>query len=131
MARFAEIDGSGLVTNVIEAEEAFAEQIGAIPAPEDVSIGHRWNGTSYSAPTPELPPVPEMVSMRQARLAMLDAGILAQVDAAIGQSSEANKIEWEYATDLRRDHPLVAQLAPALSLSEDDVDNLFRSAAMR
>lgn len=79
------------------------------------------------------PAVPTVVSMRQARLALLGAGLLSQVDVAINGMDEPNKstarIEWEYATELRRDHPLIAGLAAELQLSEQQVDALFIAAS--
>jgi len=79
------------------------------------------------------PTVPSFVSMRQARLALLGAGLLPQVEVAFDQMDEPDKsaatIEWEYATELRRDHPLVASLAAALGLTEQQVDDLFIAAS--
>jgi hypothetical protein len=80
------------------------------------------------------PPVPASVSMRQARLALLGAGILSQVDAAIAGIADptarvAAQIDWEYATEVRRQSPLITALAPALGLTSEDVDNLFYAAA--
>ena len=81
------------------------------------------------------PPVviPTVVTMRQARLAMLDAGILTSVSNAItamtGPTGEAARIEWEYSPTLKRDHPLVASLSAALGLSSAQLDELFTVAA--
>lgn len=76
--------------------------------------------------------IPMEVSMRQARLAMLDAGIIASVDTAIAAlpspQKEAAQIEWEYATTVRRDSTLVATLATSLGLTEQQVGNLFTAA---
>lgn len=69
--------------------------------------------------------VPSVVSMRQARLALLQSNLLSTVTAAIEAGSEADKITWEYATEVRRDDVLVQNLAAALGLSDHDVDNLF------
>lgn len=73
------------------------------------------------------------VSMRQARLALLRAGKLADVDAAIAAlpspSKEAAQIEWEYATEVKRTSKLVQSLTPALNLSEAEMDDLFKLAA--
>jgi hypothetical protein len=80
-------------------------------------------------PPPAQPSPPESVSMRQARLALLGAGLLAQVDAAIQQGAEADKIEWEYATEVRRDSALVANMAAAFGLTEVHLDDLFFAAA--
>lgn len=77
--------------------------------------------------------VPEAISMRQARLALLRAGLLEVVDAAIaaqsGVDGEAARIEWEYATDVRRDSALVQMLAPVIGLSAEQVDALFVTGA--
>lgn len=87
---------------------------------------------AYEAPPVPEPSVPAVVSMRQARLALLGAGLLSQVDAAIDDMDEPDKsaarIEWEYATELRRDHPLIAGLTEELELTEQQVDDLFIAA---
>jgi hypothetical protein len=71
--------------------------------------------------------------MRQARLALLQAGKLAAVDAAIAAlpspAKEAAQIEWEYATEVKRDSQLVTQLAPSLGLDDAALDALFIAAA--
>ncbi len=76
---------------------------------------------------------PTAITMRQARLALLGAGLLAQVNAATaampGATGEAARIEWEYAQEVRRDSPLLAALAPALGMSSAQVDDLFVAAA--
>lgn len=77
--------------------------------------------------------VPSMVTMRQARLALLGAGLLANVDAAIDAMSEPTKsaarIEWDYSSAVQRHNGFVSQLGPALGLSEAQIDALFRVAA--
>lgn len=79
------------------------------------------------------PPIPSVVTMRQARLALLAAGLLSQVDNVIDGLEEpgrsAARIEWEYATELRRNHPLVAALGSALELTEQQIDDLFLAAS--
>lgn len=74
-------------------------------------------------------PIPTVVSMRQARLALLQGGYLATVNAAIAQGGQADQITWEYATEVDRSDPLVANMALALNLTETDLDNLFTLAA--
>ncbi len=77
-------------------------------------------------------PVPAEVTMRQARLALLGVGKLDDVDTAIDGLPEpqrsAARIEWDYSSTVRRQQPLVLALAPALGLSSEDLDNLFRAA---
>ncbi|MBV2205887.1 MAG: hypothetical protein KUL87_10730 [Pseudomonas sp.] len=79
------------------------------------------------------PPVPQSVTMRQARQAMLNAGILSQVDSLIasmpGEEGESARIDWAYARDVKRDWPLIGALGPQLSLTEQQIDDLFIYAA--
>ena len=76
---------------------------------------------------------PKEVTMRQARLALLGAGLLTQVGTAIaGMSSpqkEAAQIEWEYSNSLHRAQPLVVQLGAALGLTSAQLDDLFVTAS--
>jgi hypothetical protein len=79
------------------------------------------------------PPPPEAVTARQARLALLGAGLLDNVEGALAAipdplSRRAAQIEWEYALEIRRDSPLIAALAPLLGLTDEQVDDLFRAA---
>ncbi|MES2973352.1 MAG: hypothetical protein V4757_07070 [Pseudomonadota bacterium] len=78
-------------------------------------------------------PVPLAISMRQARLALLEGGHLAAVDAAVnalqGAQGQAARIEWEYATEVRRDNALLAALTPGLGLDAAALDALFTAAA--
>jgi len=73
---------------------------------------------------------PEMVvTMRQARLALLQQGLLSSVDAAIAGlpegEKEAAEIQWEYGSEVERLSPLVVGLMPALGMSEEEIDDLF------
>jgi hypothetical protein len=91
-----------------------------------------WDGEASAWTFVDLPP-PESVSMRQARLALLSAGLLDTVEAAIaaldGAEGKAARIEWEFATEVRRDNALFEALAEQLSLTSGDLDSLFRQAA--
>lgn len=77
--------------------------------------------------------VPQVVTMRQARLALLGAGLLANVEAAVaaipGAEGQAARIEWEYAIEVHRDSPRVAVLSAALGLTGSILDDLFLTAA--
>jgi hypothetical protein len=85
--------------------------------------------TPYSAPVI----VPSSVTMRQARLALLQSGLLANVTTAINSlpspQKEAAQIEWEYSQEVQRNKPLVLALAPALGLNDAALDQLFITAA--
>jgi hypothetical protein len=82
---------------------------------------------------PVVDPVPEVVTMRQARLALLGAGLLAQVNTAVanmpGTDGDAARIEWEFSSTVERHRPLVLSLITALGLTDAQLDELFRQAA--
>jgi len=67
--------------------------------------------------------------MRQARLALLQQGMLSQVESAVAGAGQAAQIEWEYSSTVERDKALVQAIAPALGLTETQLDDLFRLAA--
>lgn len=71
-------------------------------------------------------------NMRQARLALLQAGKLSVIDAAIASLDEPLKsqaaIEWQYASNIERLSPLVQALTPVIGLSPDELDELFTQA---
>jgi len=78
-------------------------------------------------------PVPKVVTMRQARLALLSQGLLSSVESAIDTLEDPPKsevrIEWEYSQTVERDRPFVALLGNALGFDEAGIDNLFTLAA--
>lgn len=78
--------------------------------------------------------VPQVVSMRQARLALLGAGLLDDVEAAIAAIPDpterrAAQIEWEFGQEVNRQHGLVSMLVPALGLTDAQIDALFIQAS--
>ena len=82
---------------------------------------------------PQPPVVPEAVTMRQARRALLGAGLLTTVNSAIaamtGASGDAARIDWEFASDVSRSQPLVLALGSTLGLTSAQLDGLFIAAA--
>lgn len=86
------------------------------------------------AAQPEAKPVPAAVTMRQARLALLQEGKLTQVNAAIasllGADGEKARIEWEFAGHVARDNSLAQSIGALLGLNGAQLDDLFRSAAL-
>lgn len=77
--------------------------------------------------------VPEEVTMRQAKLALLAAGLLDDVESALdglsGDEGRAARIEWEYSSVMRRDKPFVAAVGAAAGLNSAQIDQLFIAAA--
>ena len=70
----------------------------------------------------------DSITMRQARLYLLGAGLLKQVDSIVSQN-EAWKIEWEYATDVVKNSQLVVALSNQLGLSSEAIDVMFDEAS--
>jgi len=113
------VDSLDFLPNLIEATEG--------------GIGWTWDGTTLTAPPPPPIPIPTIVTMRQARLALLGAGVLDTTDAAIaampGIEGQAARIEWEYAHEIRRDSPIVAAMSAMLGLDDAALDGLFLQAS--
>lgn len=90
---------------------------------------------TFSQTQPAIPSISNdvsVVTMRQARLALLAVGKLDEVASAIDalptQDRAAAQIEWEFASEVRKDSPLIAALAPVINLSADDLTDLFNTA---
>lgn len=71
--------------------------------------------------------IPSVVSIRQARLALYEAGLLDDIEQLVQSLGATAAIEWEYAQFVERNHPLVG----ALGLSEVELDELFLSASQK
>jgi hypothetical protein len=82
--------------------------------------------------TPEPADIPPVViptlTMRQARLSLLGAGLLDEVEAAI--TAPENRIWWDYSTTVERNHPLVDAVLTALGKTETEIDEMFIAAAL-
>lgn len=79
-------------------------------------------------------PVPQTVTRRQARQALLMAELLDDVQPAIDAIPDPvqrrmAQIEWEDSLEFVRSRPLVIQIGAALGLDESALDALFTQAA--
>ena len=74
-------------------------------------------------------PVPQQVTMRQARLALLNAGLLDDVEVVIAAAGREAQLEWEYAAAVDRSNPAVAIVQQQEALTDAQIDDLFREAA--
>jgi hypothetical protein len=120
---------NNIVTNVAVSDA---------PLSDNWHEGNHGIGSTYDpvtdtfTPPPQPDPVshiPQVVSMRQARLALYGAGLLGQVNTLVSSSTPDVQIEWEFAADLRRDWPTLLALSAALGLTDEQVDNLFIQAS--
>jgi hypothetical protein len=80
-------------------------------------------------PLPAEPPRFRPVTPRQFRLALLGIGISPSAISAMLAGNESALIEWEFAQEVRRDHPLVESLRLALGKNPEEVDAVFDTAA--
>ena len=130
---------SGHVINVIEAADQavadiIAAQWGAVAVQSDTAgPGDDYAAGVFTRPAPVVP-VPEQVTRRQAKAALLLAGLLDSVQPAIDAIPDATQralaqLEWDESLHFERSRPILIALATALGLDSDDLDDLFRTAA--
>lgn len=101
---------------------------------EDYTVVHIGSATITQLDRPAPPAAAvAIVTRRQALRVLHDAGLLDDIDAAIDALPEpartAARIDWEAATEFRRDFPLVLQLGASLGLTDAQLDDLFAAAA--
>ena len=70
------------------------------------------------------------ITMRQARLALLQTGLLDEVEAMISQAPRSVQIEWEYATVVDKTSALVQEIGLSLGLTAEQIDQMFIDAAL-
>lgn len=129
--RWALID-SGRVANVVEQDDE--PQIGGQWVRWDLLDFEVIDGGGFApAPSPPAPPVVPTISKRQARRALLAAGLLDDVEDALDLLPEpqrgAVRIDYEDATEWRRDWPTLLAMQAALGWTDTEVDALFAAAA--
>ena len=107
--------------------QAYAELMGT-PLDEHAAMLDAWVA-AYVPPPPEATPVPQVLTMRQARLVLLASDLLDDVEAAVEAADRATQIEFEYATEMRRDWPALLAMAGALGLTAEQLDGLFIQGA--
>ena len=90
------------------------------------SYATQYSGAEPVPPSPIAPTV-RTIDMRRLRLALLQLDLLDDIDAAIAAKPRQAQIEWEYATDVKADYPLILQLATAMGLDIDEIFDLAES----
>jgi hypothetical protein len=90
-------------------------------------------GNTAALADPVVPSVPEEVTAWQAKTALLNAGLLLDVESAIigmtGIDGAAARKDWFSAPTWRRSWPLVAAMQQAFGWPNNYVDQLFIAAA--
>ena len=90
-----------------------------------------WLADGNTIPVPVAPPIvpqPREIDARRLRIALLQLGYLAKVEAAIASADEETKIEWDFATIIKEDYPLVKSLAFASGLTAENINAIFELA---
>ena len=126
--RFAIIEG-GNVVNIAVADAPLEGNW--IAAPEGVGIGWSFDGTDWTPPAePEGPaPTAGTISRFQARAALMNAGLLTQVEQIVANADEITRLAWAEAVEWKRSSPTINSLGAQLGLSEAQMDALFAAAA--
>lgn len=83
----------------------------------------------YVPPAPPPVQVPQVITSRQAKLVLLAAGLLDDVDAAVAAADRVTQIEWEYAVEVNRNWPTLVTLAASMGISTESLDGLFIEGA--
>ena len=84
----------------------------------------------YVAPPPEPTQVPQSVTRFQARAALMQAGLLADVEAymALESTDAFIRLAWTEAQEFNRTSPTVLELASIIGVSDSELDDLFKFA---
>ena len=127
-----EIHGSAIPSDAVSLTGDEYEALMQGQADGFVIVGNTA-GSPELASRPAAPTaIASQVTMRQARLALLSAGLLSQVNAAIESLPEpdktAAKIDWEYSAVVQRSSGLVPAMGAALGMTEAAIDALFTLA---
>lgn len=126
----AHVIENGKVKNTIVVHSLDAIP-GLISAENGGTIGDLYDPATGTFTTPEyIEPVPQSVTPRQFRKALKAGGLLTDIKNYMKNLPEddALLIDWEYASEFRRDYPSVAAMAALLGKSDADIDELFKAA---
>ena len=116
--------------NYIGAFEGALPPAGSIEVPAPNHGKDKWNGTAWVP----YAPVPQSVTRAQAKLALLQAGLLGSIQPAIDAISDdtqrtASQIEWDDRLTFERSNGTLVTMATALGMSDAQIDALFIAAA--
>lgn len=128
MVRAAKIE-NGKVVNIIKVNDLadFPDYIDATGA----SIGDTWDGNTFTSSIP-ISPVPQIITRMQAKMALQQAGLLNSIQAHMDDPdmNPMYKIAWNEAQEFSRNSPTIAALQGILGLTDESIDNLFRSGSL-
>lgn len=132
---FAALIEDGLVTNVIvvanQSDIALFE--GYVKCPKEVAIGWLYDGITFNAPTVEIPEpelvIPDRLSRRQFRLALIDAGLIEQVEGWVATQDIRTQAAYADSSTFLRTDEMLQQGFAGLGFSQAQVDEFFTAAS--
>ena len=131
------VDNQQIFKEQIEFNPLFAIPIGGvlIDAPEEIKgkfyklENKQWVELSEYPTLPEPPvQVPQTLTPRQARLVLLEYGLLDDVERIIA-NNRAIQIWWEYSLEIERNNNQLIEFATIANLSEQVLDEIFIKGA--
>ena len=101
------------------------------PANSDYAAYLTWVGLGNTPEPYDVPeaPVPQEVSIRQGCLALEAAELLDDVELIVATLPRPYQIEWQRASVIRRDNPLVEVVRQQQGLTVEAIDQLFINAS--
>lgn len=94
--------------------------------------GYEWVDLPYQAPPPPEPLptiVPQQVTMRQACIQLELDGLLDDVELVVAGLPRTYQIEWQRASVVLRDNPLVEIVRQQQGMTAEQIDTLFINAS--
>ena len=70
----------------------------------------------------------KVITPLQAKMQLDKVGLLDDVEA-MAASNRQTQLYWEYALEIRRDHPTLQAMASALGLNDEQLDEMFMEAS--
>lgn len=111
----------GTVTEDYKAQDG--ERL--LPLPEGFDLNN-WSFVGDALVRVQNPSIPPALTRAQFKLALLQLGLLDDIEAAIAASPErALQINYLERSEFERQHPLVVAMGQALGKSEAEIDAVF------
>lgn len=128
MSTYCIIDSNGNVLTVFANSQKPTNQNGyAEISVFGGQVGQQWNGIAFVSGNI---PVPQSVSVFQAKLALSNAGIYSSVDSYISSNgTESEKIAWQYQQTYNRQDQMLIAVMTAIGQTSAQIDALFVAAA--
>lgn len=105
----------------------FHESLVWVPCQDGTEECDLYDGATFSKPPPPPPPVLTCTPW-QIRKALNQTGLRSVVESAVAAADQTTRDGWEFATEFRRDDPLLSSMGAALGKTEAEIDALFALA---